>query len=305
MSRKAIIEFRKVANSQTLDVDKYFFDNIIPIYEDSVHTPQERATTLEKDTLWLLTDMVQADKVIDRSNPDRQQRIPFFNYRNLLQSLILSTADKGIYLSEAFVKAYENVDMGAYSFGEFVRNAYKPAWWEVQPQQKHTEAPQQANRGNSGELAGNGKEVQPQGKEQPVINKEELPTIYDDEVNKDREQQVLYNAIQRGWMELNGTSYNWLKNINHLAFMCGLLYWGDKVTDDKGANTDSLGEYPKILSKSSHRFKYNHEGITKTSKDIMELFGGVNVSNYRSQLNGLPEEYGSIMRLFPQIKTGL
>ena len=114
MSRKAIIEFRKVANSQTLDVDKYFFDNIIPIYEDSVHTPQERATTLEKDTLWLLTDMVQADKVIDRSNPDRQQRIPFFNYRNLLQSLILSTADKGIYLSEAFVKAYENVDMGAY-----------------------------------------------------------------------------------------------------------------------------------------------------------------------------------------------
>lgn len=141
MSRKAIIEFRKVANSQTLDVDKYFFDNIIPIYEDSVHTPQERAKILEKDILWLLNDMVQADKAIDRSNPDRQQRIPFFNYRNLLRSLILSTADKGIYLSESFVKAYENVDMGAYSFGEFVRNAYKPAWWEVQPQQKKIKEP--------------------------------------------------------------------------------------------------------------------------------------------------------------------
>ncbi len=173
------------------------------------------------------------------------------------------------------------------------------------PQQKHTEAPQQPIGGSGGELVGNGNEVQPQGKEQPVINKEDLPTIYDDEVNKDREQQVLYNAIQRGWMELKGTTYNWLKNYDHLAFMCGLLYWGDKVTDDKGANTDSLGEYPKILSKSSHRFKYKSEGITKTSKDIMELFGGVNVSNYRSQLNGLPEEYGSIMRLFPQIKTGL
>ena len=175
----------------------------------------------------------------------------------------------------------------------------------VQPQHQAPEAPQQASEGNDGELTGNGKETQPQGKEQAVINKEDLPTIYDDKVNKDREKQVLYNAIQKGWMELKGTSYNWLKNKNHLAFMCGLLYWGDKVTDDKGANTDSLGEYPKILSKSSHRFKYNHEGITKTSKDIMELFGGVNVSNNRSQLNGLPEEYGSIMRLFPQIKTGL
>ena len=169
----------------------------------------------------------------------------------------------------------------------------------VQPQHEAPEASQQASEGNDGELTGNGNETPPEGKKQPIINKEDLPTIYDDEVNKDREQQVLYNAIQRGWMELKGTSYNWLKNINHLAFMCGLLYWGDKVTDDKGANTDSLGEYPKILSKSSHRFKYNHEGITKTSKDIMELFGGVDVSNYRSQLKELPEEYGSIMRLFP------
>jgi len=168
-----------------------------------------------------------------------------------------------------------------------------------QPQQKHTEAPQQPIGGNSGELAGNGNETQPQGKEQPVINKEDLPTIYDDEVNKDREQQVLYNAIQRGWMELKGTTYNWLKNYDHLAFMCGLLYWGDKVIDDRGTKTDSVGEYPKILSKSSHRFKYNQNGSKKSSKDIMELFGGVDVSNYRSQLKELPEEYGSIMRLFP------
>ena len=169
----------------------------------------------------------------------------------------------------------------------------------VQPQHEAPEASQQASEGNDGELTGNGNETPPEGKKQPIINKEDLPTIYDDEVNKDREQQVLYNAIQRGWMELNGTSYNWLKNINHLAFMCGLLYWGDKVTDDKGANTDSLGEYPKILSKSSHRFKYNQDGSKKSSKDIMELFGGVDVSNYRSQLKELPEEYGSIMRLFP------
>lgn len=175
----------------------------------------------------------------------------------------------------------------------------------VQPQHEAPEASQQASEGNDGELTGNGKESAPEGKKQPVINIEDLPTIFDDEVNKVREQQVLYNAIQRGWMELKGTTYNWLKNYDHLAFMCGLLYWGDKVIEDRGIKTDSVGEYPIILSKSSHRFNYKHEGITKTSKDIKELFGGVNVSNYRSQLNGLPKEYGSIMRLFPQIKTGL
>lgn len=169
-----------------------------------------------------------------------------------------------------------------------------------QPQQKHTEAPQQPIGGNSGELAGNDNENAPDGKRQTVIKKEDLPTIYDDEVNKAREQQVLYNAIKGGWMTLNGTTYKWQKNYDYLALMCGLLYWGDKVKEDIGANTDSLGEYPRILSKSTHRFSYKSGEIKKTSKDINKLFGGVNVSNNRSQLDKLPEEYGSITRLFPK-----
>ena len=295
MSRKAIIEFRKVANSQTLDVDKYFFDNIIPIYEDSVHTPQERATTLEKDTLWLLTDMVQADKVIDRSNPDRQQRIPFFNYRNLLQSLILSTADKGIYLSEAFVKAYENVDMGAYSFGEFVRNAYKPAWWEVQPQQKHTEAPQQPIGGNSGELAGSDNENAPEGSKQPVIKKEDLPTIYDDEINKVREQQVFYNAIQNKLMVLNndGKSYIWKKKCRLLALMCALLYWNDEIEKTE-VRMDALN------TKFVYTLKKNDIYFEEAAK-LKEMFGGKDVSNYRTKLHNLgklPENWEIIDKLF-------
>jgi hypothetical protein len=165
-----------------------------------------------------------------------------------------------------------------------------------QPQQKHTEAPQQPIGGNSGELAGNGKENAPEGSKQPDIKKEELPTIYDDAINKVREQQVFYNAIKGGWMQLNGTTYKWLKNKEYLALMCGLLYWGDKVKDDR---TDPLGYRPKILSKSKHRFNYESGECKKTSKDIKDLFGGVDVSNYRSQLTELPDEYGSITRLFP------
>ena len=165
-----------------------------------------------------------------------------------------------------------------------------------EPQQKHTEAPQQPIGGNSGELAGNGKENAPEGSTQPNIKKEELPTIYDDAINKAREQQVFYNAIKGGWMQLNGTTYKWQKNKEYLALMCGLLYWGDKVKDDR---TDPLGYRPKILSKSKHRFNYESGECKKTSKDIKDLFGGVDVSNLRSQLSELPDEYGSITRLFP------
>lgn len=167
------------------------------------------------------------------------------------------------------------------------------------PQQKHIEATQQPIGGNSGELAGNGKGNATEGSTQPKIKKEELPTIYDDDINKAREQQVFYNAIKGGWMQLNGTTYKWLKNKEYLALMCGLLYWGDEVKDDLGAKTDDWGEYPKTLSKSKHRFNYESGECKKTSKDIKDLFGGVDVSNLRSQLTELPDEYGSITRLFP------
>ncbi len=283
MSRKAIIEFRKVANSQTLDVDKYFFDNIIPIYEDSVHTPQERAKILEKDILWLLNDMVKADKAIDRSNPDRQQRIPFFNYRNLLQSLILSTADKGIYLSESFVKAYENVDMGAYSFGEFVRNAYKPAWWEVQPQQKHTEAPQQANRGNSGVMAGNGNETPPESNEYI-----ELPTSL--QTADERAERIFTTAYNDGWIIKNESGdYEWVGFGNHnqkgeiiaremkLAYLCAQTYGYYKAGyyhDPEGTNSPDWVElsiffgvwYINKQTMGKSNLSYYMEKVDRTDK---------------------------------------
>lgn len=51
---------------------------------------------------------------------------------------------KCIYLSEAFIKKYENVDFVNFPFGDFVRDVYKVRKWESpEPQGKHTAAPQQ------------------------------------------------------------------------------------------------------------------------------------------------------------------
>ena len=199
-----------------------------------------------------------------------------------------------LYIRKAIEHCY------GYNFKELPDSIRRQYGIEVfKPQPKHREAPQQPIGGNSGELAGNGNENAPEVSKQPDIKKEDLPTIYDDAINKVKEQQVFYNAIQRGWMQLNGTTYKWLKNKGHLALMCGLLYWGDEVKDDHGAKTDEWGEYPKTLSKSKHRFNYKSGECKKTSKDIKDLFGGIDVSNLRSQLSELPDEYGSITRLFP------
>lgn len=301
MSRKIIHDFIKQADKLDNEQAARYFDSIMEVYEDSVHTPNERIAYLETDTLWLLVEYKKIVEAKDNTPEEKQQHhTAQSNLSLLLSGLIASTADKGIYLSKAFIKKYEKVDFVTFSFGDFVRDVYKERKWQSpEPQQTATEAPQQPDNGSSGELADNGNESAPEGSKQPDIKKEELPTIYDDKINKAKEQQVFCNAIKRGWMKLNGTTYNWLKNKDHLALMCGLLYWDDEVKDNIGANTDDWGDYPKILSKSKHRFNYKSGEYRKTSKDIKDLFGGVDVSNLRSQLKELPDEYGSIQRLFP------
>lgn len=183
-------------------------------------------------------------------------------------------------------KVVQNVDL------YFKRKGIK-----IEPQQKHTEASQQPNVGNSGELAGCS------NKNVPEIKKDKLPTIYDDGIDKEKEQTVLYNAINKGWMELKDNTYSWKKNNSYLALMCGMLYWNDTIGEDKGGTTDNFGEYPKVLKKSIHRFKYEFKGTKKTSKDIQKLFGGTDVSNLRSQLlrelGNIPE-WNDILNLFPK-----
>lgn len=161
MSRKIIRDFIKQADKLDNDQAARYFDTIMEVYEDCVHTANERVATLESDTLWLLVEYRRIVEAKDNTPEEKQQhRMAQGNLGQLLSVLIASTADKGIYLSEAFIKKYENVDFVGIPFGKYVRGCYNVRKWHTpEPQQKHIEAPQQPIGGSGGELAGNDKKT--------------------------------------------------------------------------------------------------------------------------------------------------
>ena len=230
MSRKVIIDFVKEANR--LDIDKackYLLDNIMPLYEDSVHTATERAETLESDTLWLLTDMVKEDRAINRRNPNDQHRIAFINIRYVLETLIASTAAKGIYLDEAFVKAYENVDMGIMSFGEFVSNTYTK-WWKRKPHpEQTTKKPHpEAQNCENGVSKDSSTETPPGGEETPKENYIKL--IPELQTTDHKAEKVFTAAYNNGYIkDRESGGYEWVgfeeKSITRkLVYMCAKIY---------------------------------------------------------------------------------
>jgi hypothetical protein len=164
----------------------------------------------------------------------------------------------------------------------------------VEPQQAAPEAPQQPSDGNSRELAGSSNETPPEGKRQTVIKKEDLPTIYDDE-NKVREQQVFYNAIQNNLMVLNadGKGYTWKTNGKLLALMCAILYWNDEIKKNTVSNDPLNTTFSYTLEKNNVYFE--------DAARLKEMFGGKDVSNYRTKLHKLgklPENWELIDKLF-------
>ena len=142
-----------------------------------------------------------------------------------------------------------------------------------QPQQKHTEAPQQPIGGISGELAGNGNENAPEALQQSI----RIITIN----NTDLEISVFSKAITKGYIILkpDGT-YEWNKTNRLLAYMCGRLYCGDRVKEDK---SDYTTEYKKGRGKLP-------------AKELKNLFG-VDVGKTRDNID-VPEHYDIIDELF-------
>ena len=188
--------------------------------------------------------------------------------------MIASTADKGIYLSEAFIKKYENVDFVGFPFGKFVRKCYNVRKWHTpEPQQKHIEAPQQPIGGSSGELADNGNENVTEAIQQPI----RIITIN----NTDLEISVFGKAITKGYITLktDGT-YEWNKTNRLLAYMCGRLYCGDRVREDT----------------SDYTTKYKKGRGTLPAKELKKLFG-VDVGKTRDNIN-VPGHYDIIDELF-------
>lgn len=120
-----------------------YLEAIEAIYEDSVHTADERVCNLESDTLDLLiayqNECKQATKATD---PDGLHKCAQANIWQLLSALIASTADKGIYLSENFVKKYDKVEFVGDDFGNYVRDTYDVRKWK-EPQHETRPEPQQ------------------------------------------------------------------------------------------------------------------------------------------------------------------
>ena len=142
-----------------------------------------------------------------------------------------------------------------------------------QPQQKHTEAPQQPIGGNSGELAGNSKENAPAAPQQPIG----IITIN----NTDLEISVYNKAITKEYMtqKPDGT-YKWNKTNRLLAYMCGRLYCGDRVREDK----------------SDYTTKYKKGRGKLPAKELKKLFG-VDIGKTRDNID-VPGHYDIIDELF-------
>ncbi len=231
MSRKIIRDFIKQADKLDNDQAARYFDAIMEVYEDCVHTANERVATLESDTLWLLVEYRRIVEAKDNTPEEKQQhRMAQGNLWQLLSVLIASTADKGIYLSEAFIKKYENVDFVGIPFGKYVRECYNVRKWHTpEPQQKHIEAPQQPIGGNSGELAGNGNENAPEGENVlPTENYIELPPEL--QTTDKKAEKVFTAAYNEGWItKRNEGGYQWKgfgekSRTRKLAYMCAQIY---------------------------------------------------------------------------------
>ena len=231
MSRKIIRDFIKQADKLDNDQAARYFDTIMEVYEDCVHTANERVATLESDTLWLLVEYRRIVEAKDNTPEEKQKhRMAQGNLWQLLSVLIASTADKGIYLSEAFIKKYENVDFVGIPFGKYVRECYNVRKWHTpEPQQKHIEAPQQPIGDNSGELAGNGKENAPEGENVlPTENYIELPPEL--QTTDKKAEKVFTAAYNEGWItKRNEGGYQWKgfgkkSRTRKLAYMCAQIY---------------------------------------------------------------------------------
>lgn len=231
MSRKIIRDFIKQADKLDNDQAARYFDTIMEVYEDCVHTANERVATLESDTLWLLVEYRRIVEAKDNTPEEKQQhRMAQGNLWQLLSVLIASTADKGIYLSEAFIKKYENVDFVGFPFGKYVRDCYNVRKWHTpEPQQKHTEALQQPIGDNSGELAGNGNEIALEGENVPPTGNyiELTPEL---QTTDKKAEKVFTAAYNEGWItKRNDGGYQWKgfgdkSRTRKLAYMCAQIY---------------------------------------------------------------------------------
>ena len=165
-------------------------DKMVQIYSDERYSLNDLAAILEDDVTILLRELKSESAAIehDAGNQcwENVHKSNTFLISGVIRFLIDRAAGVRVFLSDDFLSQHEDDIFLNTRFANYVRNEYKA---KGKPQQKHIEAPQKPIGGNSGELAGSDNENAPESSKQPDIKKEELPTIYDDEINKDQDDR--------------------------------------------------------------------------------------------------------------------
>ena len=257
---------------------------ILPYSSDQVIAENTKKAAAQAAELWKPVK-VMCDYMIDDGSTDMTERLlnikaEVVNIQNSVLKMTIADSKEAFEL----IQNCQAIKNTVKDMEEWTANG-------VEPQHKPIAASQQPSEGNGGELAGSSNETQPEGKGQTVIKKEDLPTIYDDE-NKVREQQVFYNAIQNNLMVLNadGKGYTWKTNGKLLALMCAILYWNDEIKKNTVSNDPLNTTFFYTLEKNNVYFE--------DAARLKEMFGGKNISNYRSKLKELPEDWEIIDKLF-------
>ena len=249
-------------------------DKMVQIYSDERYSLNDLAAILEDDVTILLRELKSESAAIehDAGNQcwENVYKSNTFLISGVIRFLIDRAAGVRVFLSDDFLSQHEDDIFLNTRFANYVRNEYKA---KGKPQQKHIEAPQQPIGGNSGELAGNSKENAPAAPQQPIG----IITIN----NTDLEISVYNKAITKEYMtqKPDGT-YKWNKTNRLLAYMCGRLYCGDRVREDK----------------SDYTTKYKKGRGKLPAKELKKLFG-VDIGKTRDNID-VPGHYDIIDELF-------
>ena len=104
-----------------------------------------------------------------------------------------------------------------------------------------------------------------------------IPTIND----TDKEKLVFGNALQKQYMSLNNGSYKWTLKKSLLAYMCGRLYCGDRIKEDK----------------IDYSQKYIKGNTQMPAQEVKALFG-VDVASNRYSIKAPPRNSWKVDELF-------
>lgn len=105
-----------------------------------------------------------------------------------------------------------------------------------------------------------------------------IPTIY----NTEKEKLVFGNALKKQYMSLDNGCYKWALSKSLLSYMCGRLYCGDRIKEDK----------------NDYSMEYIKGNTQMPAQEVKALFDGIDVASNRYSLKAPPRNSWKVDELF-------